>query len=96
MKYKVLINGMIGVPITFLDKYNPDMGGGTNWLDLLIQQDTSESTNVSQLFKAERYTTGFSYADMFTIIKFRKGNDDKDLCINGVCPYFRVLVRRKI
>lgn len=27
MKYKVLIGGMIGVPITFLDKYNPDTGG---------------------------------------------------------------------
>lgn len=48
--------GVIGVPITFLDKYNPDQ---------------------------------------FEIIKFRKGNDDKDLSVNGKCPYFRILIRRK-
>ena len=48
--------GEMGVPITFLDKYNPDQ---------------------------------------FEIIKFRKGNDDKDLSVNGKCPYFRILIRRK-
>jgi len=48
--------GAIGVPITFLHKYNPDQ---------------------------------------FEIIKFRKGNDGKDLSINGKCPYFRILVRNK-
>lgn len=48
--------GVMGVPITFLDKYNPEQ---------------------------------------FDIIKFRKGNDDKDLCINGKCPYFRILIKRK-
>ena len=31
----------------------------------------------------------------FEIIKFRKGNDDKDLSINGKCPYFRILIRRR-
>lgn len=49
-------DGVMGVPITFLDKYNPNQ---------------------------------------FEIIKFRKGNDDKDLSINGKCPYFRILIRRK-
>lgn len=49
-------DGVMGVPITFLDKYNPDQ---------------------------------------FEIIKFRKGNDDKDLSINGKCPYFRILIKRK-
>ena len=49
-------NGIIGVPITFLDKYNPEQ---------------------------------------FEIIKFRKGDDDKDLSINGKCPYFRILIRRR-
>ena len=48
--------GVMGVPITFLDKYNPEQ---------------------------------------FEIIKFRKGDDDKDLSINGKCPYFRILIRRK-
>ena len=48
--------GVMGVPITFLDKYNPDQ---------------------------------------FEIIKFRKGDDDKDLSINGYCPYFRILIRKK-
>ena len=49
--------GVMGVPITFLDKYNPEQ---------------------------------------FEIIKFRKGNDDKDLSINGKCPYFRILIKKKI
>ena len=48
--------GAMGVPITFLDKFNPDQ---------------------------------------FEIIKFRKGDDDKDLSINGKCPYFRILIRNK-
>lgn len=52
MDYK----GVIGVPITFMDKYNPDQ---------------------------------------FELIKFRKGNDDKDLAINGKCPYFRILIKNK-
>ena len=30
----------------------------------------------------------------FEIIKFRKGDDDKDLSINGKCPYFRILIRK--
>jgi len=49
-------DGAMGVPITFLDKYNPDQ---------------------------------------FEIIKFRKGDDDKDLIINGKYPYFRILIKRK-
>ncbi len=49
-------DGVMGVPITFLDKYNPEQ---------------------------------------FEIIKFRKGDDEKDLAINGKCPYFRILIRRK-
>jgi len=48
--------GYMGVPITFLHKFNPDQ---------------------------------------FEIIKFRKGNDEKDLSINGKCPYFRILIRNK-
>lgn len=50
-------DGAMGVPITFLDKYNPDQ---------------------------------------FEIIRFRKGEDGKDLCINGKCPYFRILIRKKL
>ncbi|HCI04522.1 TPA: hypothetical protein DEW47_00875 [Patescibacteria group bacterium] len=50
-------NGVMGVPISFLDKYNPEQ---------------------------------------FEIIKFRHGNDDKDLRLkDGTCPYFRVLIRHK-
>lgn len=48
--------GDMGVPITFLHKFNPEQ---------------------------------------FEIIKFRKGNDGKDLSINGRCPYFRILIRNK-
>lgn len=48
--------GDMGVPITFLHKFNPDQ---------------------------------------FKIIKFRKGNDNRDLSINGKCPYFRILIRKK-
>ncbi len=49
-------SGLMGVPITFLHKYNPDQ---------------------------------------FEIVRFRKGDDGKDLCINGKCPYFRILVKNK-
>ena len=49
-------DGVMGVPITFLDKYNPDQ---------------------------------------FEIVKFRKGDDGKDLSVNGKCPYFRILIRRR-
>ena len=31
----------------------------------------------------------------FEIVKFRKGDDDKDLSVNGKCPYFRILIRRR-
>ena len=48
--------GAMGVPITFLHKFNPDQ---------------------------------------FEIIKFRKGDNDKDLSIDGKCPYFRILIRNK-
>ena len=48
-------DGTMGVPITFLGKYNPDQ---------------------------------------FKIIKFRHGNDDKDLRLkDGTCPYFRILIK---
>ena len=49
-------SGYMGVPITFLHKFNPNQ---------------------------------------FEIIKFRKGDDDKDLSINGKCPYFRILIKNK-
>lgn len=48
--------GAMGVPITFLAKYNPSQ---------------------------------------FQIIKFRKGDDEKDLAIGGKTPYFRILIKRK-
>ncbi|MCK4635556.1 MAG: modification methylase, partial [Candidatus Moranbacteria bacterium] len=52
--------GAMGVPITFMDKYNPAQ---------------------------------------FEIVKFRKGDDEKDLVytIDGEkkCPYFRILIRNK-
>ena len=48
--------GLMGVPITFLHKYNPEQ---------------------------------------FEIVRFRKGDDGKDLRINGKCPYFRILIRNR-
>ena len=33
--------------------------------------------------------------EQFEIIKFRKGNDEKDLSIKGKCPYFRILIKNK-
>lgn len=49
-------DGVMGVPITFLDIYNPEQ---------------------------------------FEIVRFRKGNDDKDLSINGKFPYFRILIQKR-
>lgn len=48
--------GTMGVPITFLNKYDPEQ---------------------------------------FEIIKFRKGDDNKDLRINGKATYFRILIKKK-
>lgn len=33
--------------------------------------------------------------EQFEIVKFRKGDDDKDLRVNGKAPYFRILIRHK-
>ena len=33
--------------------------------------------------------------EQFEIVKFRKGDDDKDLSIGGKCPYFRILIKHK-
>lgn len=49
-------DGIIGVPITFIDKYNPEQ---------------------------------------FKIIRFRKGDNGKDLVVNGKNPYFRVLIKKE-
>jgi len=49
-------DGAMGVPISFLDRHNPDQ---------------------------------------FEIIRFRKGDDGKDLRINGKEPYFRIIIRNK-
>lgn len=49
-------DGNIGVPITFIDKYNPDQ---------------------------------------FEIVRFRKGDDGKDLSVGGKCPYFRIVIRKR-
>ena len=47
--------GVMGVPITYLDVHNPEE---------------------------------------YEIIKFRKGDDEKDLSINGHIPYFRILIKK--
>lgn len=33
--------------------------------------------------------------EQFEIVKFRKGDDNKDLSIMGKCPYFRILIKNK-
>ena len=48
--------GVMGVPITFMDKYNPQQ---------------------------------------FEIVKFRKGDDEKDLSVRGKDMYFRILIRKR-
>ena len=35
------------------------------------------------------------FISQFEIVKFRKGDDDKDLSVNGKCPYFRILIKRR-
>lgn len=47
-------DGVMGVPISFLNKWCPEQ---------------------------------------FEIVKFRKGDDNKDLSVNGKCPYSRILIR---
>lgn len=50
-------SGAMGVPITFLNKFNPEQ---------------------------------------FEIIKFRKGDDDKDLRIDGKSTYFRIIIKNRM
>lgn len=33
--------------------------------------------------------------EQFEIVRFRKGDDEKDLSINGKCPYFRIIIRKR-
>ena len=33
--------------------------------------------------------------EQFIIVKFRKGDDNRDLSINGKCPYFRIIIKHK-
>jgi hypothetical protein len=33
--------------------------------------------------------------EQFEIIRFRKGDDGKDLSIDGRCPYFRIIIRKR-
>ena len=33
--------------------------------------------------------------EQFEIVRFRKGNDGRDLAVNGKCPYFRIIVHKK-
>lgn len=33
--------------------------------------------------------------DEFEIVRFRKGDDGKDLSIDGRCPYFRIIIRKR-
>ena len=47
--------GLMGVPITFLHRFNPKQ---------------------------------------FQIVRFRKGDDDKDLSVGGKSTYFRILIKR--
>lgn len=49
--------GVMGVPITFMDKFNPNQ---------------------------------------FKIVRFRKGDDGKDLSVNGKYTFTRILIQRKI
>ena len=35
-------------------------------------------------------------SNRFRIVKFRKGDDGKDLSVNGKCPYFRILIQKII
>lgn len=34
--------------------------------------------------------------DQFEIVKFKKCDDDKGICVKGKCSYFRVFIRKKV
>ena len=57
------------------------------------QQDGLEKWNVTQSSTDGKCTTESSY-NVYRIIKFRYGNDNKDLSINGKTPYFRILIHK--
>ena len=79
MKYKIAIGGIMGVPITFLDKYSNKMGGGTRSSDSQVHQSTLDCLNAMRLSTEETCIIESSFAEKFKIIKFRKGYDEKDM-----------------
>ncbi len=56
--------------------------------DIPIDYDGTMGVPITFLFKY--------CPTQFEIIKFRKGNDEKDLSVNGKCPYFRILIKKAI
>lgn len=80
-------DGVIGVPITILSYL---------WEDGLIHcAYTKKATQKSDFYLDNvKKNPIFLSGNQFEIVKFRKGDDDKDLSINGYTPYFRILIKR--
>lgn len=96
--------GVIGVPITFLGKWNPNATHTHNHDQRLQDNSLAEqpkrntSERETEICENPNPTQTITTND-FEIIKFRKGDDDKDLRYtkdgNVIEPYFRILIRRK-
>lgn len=96
--------GVIGVPISFLGKWNPNATHTHNYdqrlqnNSLAEQPERNTSERKTEICENPNPTQTITTND-FEIIKFRKGDDDKDLRYTKdgkvIEPYFRILIRRK-
>ena len=64
MKYKIAIGGIMGVPVTFLDKYSNKMGG-TRSSDSQVHQSTLNCLNAVRLSTEEMCIVESSFAEKF-------------------------------
>jgi hypothetical protein len=85
-------DGVIGVPITILNYL---------WEDGKIHCVYANETMPKKATpKSDFYLDNvkknliFLSGNQFEIVKFRKGDDDKDLSVNGYTPYFRILIKK--
>ena len=103
-------NPIWGIPITFLKSYCPTqfsiIDGCNRYLILdsfnineKVKNERGHSCNING--KPKYFRVLIKKKDdltpipaQFEIIKFRKGDDDKDLSVNGKTPYFRILIKK--
>lgn len=87
--------GHMGVPITFLDKYNPDqfriIGTGTS-----VEKKYIHKTAGDEIHYVDKKTNEIMYSFPYTVSERKLGNSLR-ICVNGkptTSPYGRIIIER--